>query len=66
MVRKKDKNVKSVTNKTENLVDISDCKDFENFKFDTEKDIKKKEEKKIESEKKKSIIQYEVITEENQ
>jgi hypothetical protein len=31
LVRKTDKNVKSVTAKTENLVDLSDCKDFENY-----------------------------------
>ena len=51
LVKKSDKNVKSVTIKTEKLVDITDCKDFETFKF--EEPIKKKVEKK------ESIIQYE-------
>jgi len=37
LVKKTDKNVKSVVNKTENLVDISDCKDFENYKFEDAK-----------------------------
>ena len=52
LVKRTDKNVKSISNKIENLVDISDCKDFENFKFVEEK--KKKEEKK-----KESVIEYE-------
>jgi len=51
LVKKSDKNVKSVTIKTDKLVDITDCKDFETFKF--EEPIKKKVEKK------ETIIQYE-------
>ena len=52
LVRRKDKNVKSVSAKTEDLVDISDCADYIDFKFpEPEKANKKKKIDKNEKEK---------------
>lgn len=49
--------------KIENLVDLSDCKDFENFRFEDEtkkkKILKKAEQKKEET----KVIEYEELKE---